>query len=149
MTLTCLAGCLERWPAVRTRSPRALGTMCSMTFQGPPPASHSINLHLMRTDSDWRCSRERRCQEPCPGGSASACDEVIGRGGQLLLSRDMDELSPHPQQQPVREGSLPRGCLALGQQVRQGEETSSFHPSHHTWGPRCPETERDGLNLHF
>ena len=148
MTLTCLAGCLGRWPAVRTRSPRGLGTMCSTTFQGPLPSSHSRNLHLMRTGRDWRCSPERRCQEPCPGESVSACDEGIG-GGQLPLSWDTDELSPHPQQQPVREGSLPRGCLALGQQVRQGEETSSFHPSHHTWGPRCPEAGRDGLSLHF
>ena len=33
----------------------------------------------------WRSSPAGRCQEPCPGGSVSAWDEMSG-GGQLPLS---------------------------------------------------------------
>ena len=44
----------------------------------------------------------RQGQEPCPGGSVNAGDEVIGPGT-AASDTEADELGPHPWQQPVKE----------------------------------------------
>jgi hypothetical protein len=89
LCVTCLAVSWETAHESEYKLPRDLETMCSMTFLGPLLASHPINLNLMRTGNDWRCSPVRWCQEPCPGGSVSACDEVIRRGtaASVLVNR--------------------------------------------------------------
>ena len=78
----------------------------------------------------WRSSPAGKCQEPCPGGSVSACDEMSRRGAAASVS-DTDALGPHPR--PAREGSGLRGHLAL----RPAHDAEEKRAPHSPYGTRC------------
>lgn len=104
--------------------------MCPPTSQGPLPASHFINLHLMRTGSDLEKLPSGAVPGALPGGSVSAWDEMSG-GGQLPLSWTWMH-SVHTLGRRGR-GAAHEAALLSGQYVMQ--EKNQLLAAH--VGPRC------------